>query len=298
MKNFLIFSLIIFSILVCFSPIWEAEFLHWDDVENLVKNPHYRGFGGKNLKWMFTTTKNSHYHPFTWLSFAIDYKLWKLNPQGYHFTNLLLHIVNSFLFYQVILVIFFYLFPKKRNLSVLKLSALFGTLFFAIHPLRVESVAWVTERRGLLCAFFLLLSLLAYFCAQKKSQKRYFFLSLFLFLCALLSKTWAITFPAVLLFLDIYPLRRISFSSCKKALIEKIPYFLLTITFATIALKAASNLLLPMKTHSLTDRIIQVGYGLCFYIWKTIIPHNLAGYYNLPRSFLLSGNFCSVHLVL
>ena len=155
---------------LAFLPALDAGFVSWDDDSNLVDNPRFRGLGWGELRWMTTTTLMGHYIPLTWLSFAVNYRLSGMAPWGYHLGNLLLHAANAGAFYFVSRRLLEAAFGggvagAGRHVEadgVLSLGAAFAALAFALHPLRVESVAWVTERRDVLCGFFYLLAALAY----------------------------------------------------------------------------------------------------------------------------------------
>ena len=119
---------------VVFLPALKAGFVTWDDDKNFLNNPYFRGLDAAHLRWMWTTFHLGHYVPLTWMTLGLDYVVWGMNPAGYHLTNVLLHMVNAVLVY----------FLARRLLSGGRLPAVFSALLFAIHPLRVESVAWVT----------------------------------------------------------------------------------------------------------------------------------------------------------
>src|SRR5579872_3971465 len=136
----------------------------WDDGMNLLDNPNFRGLGWPQLKWMWTNHLMDHYVPLAWTTFGVDYTLWKLNPFGYHLTNIVFHALNAGLFFLLTLTVLRLSLPKEicRGQGSLIAGSAFSALVFALHPLRVESVAWATERRDVLCGFFYLLALLAY----------------------------------------------------------------------------------------------------------------------------------------
>ena len=147
-----------------FLPVLWNQFVNWDDYENLVSNPNYRGLGWSQIRWMFTTFHMGHYQPLSWVTLAIDYLLWGLNPLGYHLTNLIIHAANAIFVYFIsrqLLSTALSIANDKESWR-LSLSAAFAALVFAIHPLRVESVAWATERRDVLSGFFFLATLDCY----------------------------------------------------------------------------------------------------------------------------------------
>ncbi len=291
----------------------------WDDSGNIENNLKFRGLTLTHMKWMFSTFYWGHYQPFAWLSFAFDNSIWGMNPFGYHLTNLLIHILNSIVFYFFIKLILIKIFfdistSTKKEIPNIKfqITCLIGTLFFAINPMRVETVAWVTERRDVLSGLFFILTLytyLKYHIDEKKNEliRR---LSLLFFVCSLFSKVWGIVIPAVLLILDYYPLKRYECEqkSSKKILklfIEKLPYILLCGIF--LLLTILSQKVYGMKIsagHNFIERTIQSGYGLVMYPLKTIFPINLSPLYLLHHNFnafqikYLAGFLISVILTL
>src|SRR5213083_1365317 len=128
--------------LTAFLPALQNQFVNWDDDKNFLENPHYRGLGWTQLSWMWTTHLG-HYIPLTWMTFGLDYLLWGMNPRGYHLTNLLLHAVNAVVFFFITRRLLTRALPSPSERGhALAVAAGFAALVFAIHPLRVESVAW------------------------------------------------------------------------------------------------------------------------------------------------------------
>ena len=152
-------ALVVFS---CFMPSLSNEFV-WDDEFNLIENLNYRGLSSSHLYWMFTTFHDANYHPLCWLSFGIDFVFWRMNPVGYHLTNIALHVSNTILFYFLIVAFLQRIAVAPLDVSIfrLQISAFTGALFFAVHPLRVEAVAWISTRGDLLCGFFYLLTIIS-----------------------------------------------------------------------------------------------------------------------------------------
>jgi hypothetical protein len=192
-----------------FSPALGNGFVEWDDHVNLSENLGYRGLGWSELRWMFTSTRMGHYIPITWLTFGLDYTFWGMNPFGYHLTNNVIHAANAALFYLVALR----LLARATALTgtALRASGVVAALFFALHPLRAESVAWATERRDVLAGFFFLLSVLLYLRASDdagSARRRLLGGSVTCYALALLSKSIVMTLPLVLIVLDVYPLER------------------------------------------------------------------------------------------
>src|SRR5213593_4610372 len=213
-RHWLVPSLIALVTFAAFLPALQNQFVSWDDPENFLDNAHYRGLGWSQLRWMWTTHQG-HYIPLTWMTLGLDYLLWGMNPVGYHLTNLLLHMANAAVFYAIGVRLLGAAKPDEANGVREKLGAAVAALLFAVHPLRVESVAWATERRDVLCGLFYLLAVLAYLRAWRGPAdgavaRRWYWSSVVLFALALLSKAMAMTLPVTLLILDIYPLRRLT----------------------------------------------------------------------------------------
>ena len=146
---------IVLAVVAVFAIGLRNEFVRWDDHVNLIENPHFRGLGFRQLAWMMTTTLMGHYIPLTWLTFGFDYVLWGMQPAGYHFTNLVLHAANATLFYWVAKRLLRAAAPAASEIA-LRAGAAVAALFFALHPLRAESVAWATERRDVLSGLLFL----------------------------------------------------------------------------------------------------------------------------------------------
>lgn len=279
---------------LAFGAALHNQFVNWDDYETLVNNPHYRGWSWPQLRWMWTTFHMGHYQPLSWLTFNLDFTIWGLNPTGYHLTNLLLHTANAVVFFFVARLLLTYAFrlADARPNSALDLAAAFAALIFSIHPLRVESVAWATERRDVLSGCFFLFTLYSYLRCQAdpKRRRQWFLISLAAYFLSLAAKATAITLPVVLLLLDIYPLRRWSERSSsdrRKILWEKAPFLILAVIFGALALLAQqrAGALRPVKQYFFSYRLGQAAYGVIFYLWKSILPANLSPLYELPYDF-------------
>jgi Flp pilus assembly protein TadD len=275
--------------------------VQWDDDRNLLTNPHYRGLGWTQLRWAFTSAVMGHWIPVTWLTFGLDHALWGMNAFGYHLTNVLLHAANAVLVYLLALRLL------GRTLvtasaGAIRLGAAAAALFFAVHPLRVESVAWITERRDVLSAFFCLLTVLAYLrmCeAEGRARRRWFLASIAAYALGLLSKSLVMSLPLVLLVLDVYPLRRAQ-GRWRPVLIEKLPYLALAVVTAavSVAVVIAKVGLTSTSAYPPAARIAMALYSLSFYVWKTLVPSDLSPMYELPaRVELTSPRFLAGALV-
>jgi protein O-mannosyl-transferase len=284
-----------------FYPVLHNQFVNWDDYKNIVENPFYRGLSWTNIRWMFTVFYMGHYHPLTWFTLAADYLIWGLNPFGYHLTNLVFHCANAVVLYGIARRLFL---AADRSLNVyehslVSLAAGFTALLFSIHPLRVESVAWATERRDVLSGLFFLLTILSYLKAVKigvadPGHRRWMTASLGLYFFSLLSKASGMTLPVLLLVLDVYPLRRLGQTSTgwfgpktRDVWREKIPFFGFAVGAGVIALIAQyhSGALRPFEEHGMASRLMQAFYGMAFYLWKVALPFSLSPLYEMvPNS--------------
>src|SRR5207248_4669661 len=180
-------------------PSLQNGFINYDDPAYVTKNVHVQqGITRSNLVWAFTATVEANWHPLTWISHMVDYQLFQMNPGGHHLTNLLLHILN---------VILLFLLLQKATGCIWR-SAFVGALF-AVHPLNVESVAWIAQRKSLLCTLFMFLAMWAYYeYVRRPSRLRYLNVALF-FTFASMAKPIVVTLPCALLMLDYWPLARI-----------------------------------------------------------------------------------------
>lgn len=276
---------------VVFSPALGDGWVDYDDDQNFLANPHYRGLGPRQLRWMLSGVIMGHWTPLTWLTHGLDYTLWGMNPAGYHLVNVLIHAANAALFYVVARRLLAAAQPAAA-LTPQRLGALAAALVFAVHPLRVESVAWITERRDVLAALFYLLTLLAWLrsaAATGPERRRWYVTSLGLFVLGLLSKSMIVSLPLVMLVLDVYPLRRLDLRAwrgpaVRRLLIEKLPFLalaLVTVVITSLTMRASIRVT-PMTLYPPIARLAMAAYGLVFYPWKTVAPLDLKPMYELP----------------
>lgn len=274
---------------LAFLPSLGNGFVDWDDSRNLLENTAHQGLGWRQLRWAFGTMLLGHYIPLTWLSFSLDYAVWGLNPFGYHLTNLLLHAAAAVLFYAV----------ARRLLAAattwapasLDVGAAVAALFFAVHPLRVESVAWITERRDVLSGALFLTTVLLYLRAQETTgsrRHRPYWASVGVYLAALASKSIVMTLPLVLVLLDVYPLRRLRgrprqwFAPANRGIwLEKTPYLVLSLVAAVVAHYAQVHFA-PSPDRWWPTRLVNIFYSLAFYVVKTAVPLGLSPRYEAP----------------
>jgi len=286
-----------------FLPALRADFVDWDDPINFLNNPYYRGLGLRQLRWMLTANVMGHWIPVTWLTFGADFALWGMRPFGYHLTNVVLHSASAAIFYLVARRLLGLAMPAASPLAR-GFGAAAAALFFAIHPLRVESVAWITERRDVTSGFFFFLTLLAYLKAHERPpavRRGWWWVSVGFAALSLASKSIVMGLPLVLVILDLYPLRRLGprprdwiSAQAWPVWREKVPFALLAAATAAIAFYVQRT------TGYLTDaepaaRVVMVFYDVWFHVWKTLVPLNLAPIYELParlhlleRRYLLS----------
>ncbi len=284
--NLAVVSLICAATFAAFWPALRAGFVNWDDAANLLANFHYRGLGPEQLKWMLTTTFGGCYQPLSWLSYSLDYAIWGLNPLGFHLTNLVLHAIGAVLFYFAAARLLRAGAPEAEADRV-SWAAAFAALFFAVHPLRAESVVWITERRDVLSGVFYLACLLFYLRRQLKA-------SLACFALALSAKASGAALPAAFLILDVYPLRRLSADARgwlaperRPVLLEKIPFLFFAVVFgaAAFAGQRAAGALIPLARAGFAQRLRQALIGLAFYPVKTFAPIHLSPFYEVPPGF-------------
>lgn len=256
--------------LIPFLPALSNGFVNWDDPNFITLNPIIQGLVGANIKAMFTSFVDGNYIPLTFLSFAANFAVHGLQPAGYHATNIVLHGINAVLVFLLL-----------RRLGGSSISAAFGALLFSLHPLRVESVAWATERKDVLFALFYLLSLLAYLRHLDARSLRPFLVSLFLFFCSGLSKQMAISLPVVLLILDFAKGRKWEW----RVLFEKIPFALVALGFVAVAYfgQHSSGSIMRGMQYTPLHRVLLACNSLTLYLKGFLWPLNLSAIYPFPR---------------
>ncbi len=274
--------------LIVYLPSLKYGFVTWDDPAYVYKNLYIRSIDPGFIKLVFTTWTVGNWHPLTMISLAIDYSVWGVNPVGYHLTNIVFHAANTFLVGMIATRLVRSGGGALRGNGVV-LATLVAALLFGLHPLHVESVAWVSERKDVLFAFFFFLSILAYlgYVSAPRSRGYYYVASLVAFAFSLMSKPMAVTLPAVLLVLDFYPLERLFDSegpSLKSVVLEKIPFFVLSAASAALTLSAqtSSGAVAFVKEVPLAARFSVAIRGFIFYLYKMAAPLKLAPLYPLP----------------
>ncbi len=253
---------------LCLSPMLSNQFTNWDDLFYVINN---KLLVGPDYKGIFDVSQPvvSNYHPLTVLSLAWNYQSSQLNPSSYLMTNLILHLLNTAL-------VFWFVFKISNGH---RLTALFCAVIFGIHPMHVESVAWVSERKDVLYTLFFLLSLISYWEYLLKEKSVYLAACLILFVLSLLSKPAAIVLPLVLVLLDYYKGRPL----VGKALLEKIPAFVLSLIFAFITLKIQSaKAVSSLESISLAVRPLFAAYAVMTYFVRFFVPYPLSTYHPYP----------------
>lgn len=301
------------------------DFVALDDDAYVFYNLHIRSFNLSFLRWAFLDFYASNWHPLTWMSHALDYAFWGLNPLGHHLTNILLHAVNTFIVVVLAMRLreaLTWTTEQKtpaaflRERTILITGGITGILF-GLHPLHVESVAWVAERKDLLCAFFFLLGIMAYVryadnasdvahraerigstpCTMRFAflTDGHYVLALGFFILALFSKPMAVTLPVVLLLLDWYPFNRIhSLKTFRSALVEKLPFMALSLmsSILTMHAQSAGQAIVPITLVPLSIRLLLAAKSLVAYLWKMAVPLNLVPFYPYPgNASLRSGEY-------
>ena len=283
-----------------FLPVLRNGFINFDDPEYVTANPHVQGgLTWENIRWALTTLYFGLWQPLTWVSHMVDCQCFGLRPGWHHLTNVLLHAANTMLVLVVL----------RRMTGALWRSALVAALF-ALHPLHVESVAWVAERKDVLSTFFVLMTLWAYVrYAELQSLKSvvrggwslfhppssfFYLLSLLLFALGLMTKPMVVTLPLVLLLLDYWPLKRFELATlisrpalAARLLLEKLPFVLAALLTSLITLRAANRhgWLSSAAQTSIPDRLANVTLSYARYVWQAFWPADLAVYYPFPATF-------------
>ncbi len=284
-KQRLLASLLLIAItFLLYAPLKENQFINYDDPGYVSSNLRVQqGLHWKNIVWAFKTTSCANWHPLTWIFYLLDCQFFRLNPAGHHLTNLLLHVIN-------VVVLFLLL---HRGTGALWRSALVAVLF-AVHPLNVESVAWVSELKNLLSTLFWLLTLWAYgWYVLKPNWKRYLAVLAF-FALGLMAKPMLVTLPFVLLLMDYWPLQRIRLGHSQDTnpqskdlfslVLEKAPLILLSAASSVITVIAqkSGGALVAASVYPLRARISNALFAYADYIVKMFWPKNLAVFYPVP----------------
>jgi len=285
-------ALLVLATVTAFWPLKDNDFVHYDDPPYITDNVFVQsGLSYKSLVWAFTNTSVvGYWHPVTWLSHMADFQLFGLNPRGHHFSNLFFHLLN-------VLLLFLFL---ERTTRALWPSALVAALF-ALHPLRVESVAWAAERKDVLSTFFWLLTMWVYlWYTHRPSLKRYLAVVL-PFALGLMAKPMLVTLPVALLLLDFWPLGRVPLTAAPaggaasappgadarrevlRLLREKVPLLALAALFSLLTVVTQKRAMASLIAIAPESRVANALISYMVYLGKTIWPLNLAVFYPHPQ---------------
>ncbi len=262
--------LLIFIItIIAYLPTLNNDFTNWDDDHQVLENTDIKELSIENIITIFTSSYVGMYQPVTTLCFAVEYSLFRSNPSGYHIVSLLFHLLNITLVFWLIFRLM-----KKKDI------ALIVALLFAVHPMFVEAVAWVSARSTLLYSFFYLSSVISYLYYLQHNSIKYLITSILFFILSVLSKSMAVTLPILLLLCDFYRNRKLL---SEQVILEKIPFVILSFTFGLVTiLLRESAIEQTVGRFSIIDRFFLVPYQLLWYVGKFVVPINLSAYYPNP----------------
>jgi tetratricopeptide (TPR) repeat protein len=293
----LVYLYLLVTILAVYWQICNYDFVSFDDSLYVYNNSHVKaGLTYKSIRWAFGFQDIAYWHPLTWLSHMLDCQLYGLNPGMHHMTNLIIHIANSMLLFLTF----------KKMTGVLWPSAFIATLF-ALHPLNVETVAWVAERKNVLSTFFWILTMLTYVHYSRQKGLRRYLLTLLVFWFGLMCKPVLVTLPFALLLIDYWPLGRLRFkqreigSNCVKDLaskyslqessvsyliLEKVPFIILSAVSVSLSILSAKQhgILSSTELVPIDLRIANALVSYVAYLGKLIWPQNLAVFYPFPTT--------------
>jgi protein O-mannosyl-transferase len=279
--------LLAFITLLVYLSATSDKFINFDDPDYVADNPIVQnGVTWEGVKWAFESAHASNWHPLTWLSHMVDCDIFRLNPAGPHLVNILFHAANTLLLFLLFLRLTDRLWPS-----------VFIAALFAWHPLHVESVAWIAERKDVLSTFFTLLTLLSYVRYVRQNQRRSFWFALGFFALALLSKPMPVTLPLVMLLLDYWPLKRVDayklnvansdsgklsiFNFQLSLVLEKWPFFLLAAASCVITCLAQHRAVSTLSNVPISFRLENAVTAYAGYLWKMVWPVDLAIFYPL-----------------
>ena len=259
--------------LVVYLPVRRFDFVNWDDPSYLTSNPHVQlGLTWANVAWAITTAHTPYWHPVTWLSHMLDVTLFGMNPGAQHVTNLVLHLANTLLVFYVL-----------RRMTGAAGPALFVAAVFGVHPLHVESVAWLAERKDVLSAFFLLSTVAAYVrYVDRPSAGRYALVAV-TYALALMSKPMVVTLPAILVLLDFWPLQRVRAGAVRGLVTEKLPLAALAVAtgLATLIVQQRVGAVAALSALPVRVRLANAIVSGVAYVSTAIWPTRLAPFYPL-----------------
>lgn len=259
---------------VVFYPSIGNEFTNWDDQDYVYENPYISNLTFDRVVTFFSQPIAFNYHPLTMLSLAINYHFSELNATPYHLTNLIFHLLAT-------LFVFLFTYKLSRNKLIV---AIFVAFLFGIHPMHVESVAWIAERKDVLYGFFFAWGLWTYLFYLETKATKFYVYTFLLFLLSCLSKPAAVTFPLALLLIDWYWNKLDIKKLDTKLLLNKIPFFILSVIFGVITVKAQVNdAISAFDTYTIPERIMFASYGAMYYITQLFVPLKLSTLHPYPK---------------
>ena len=257
--------------LVVFLPSLQNDFVNWDDSDYIHSNDYIQEITKENIWHIATQPIAYNYHPLTMYSLMLDYQIWEKNAFGYHLMSLIIHLLN-------VLLIFYFAYLLSRGRVEI---ALITALLFGIHPMHVESVAWVSERKDVLYLFFMCLSFIAYLQYLRKRNWTYYSFAVLWAALSMASKPAAVILPLLLICLDFYWKRKVRL----KAILDKTPFFILAFIFGLMTIEAQTSAGgVVGKNFTLLQRLSFISYGFVMYLVKLIAPFKLAAFYPYPIS--------------
>ena len=287
---------------LAFSPILTNGFVGLDDRDNIVTNLEFRGLGWRQVAWAATTYHQGVYQPLGWLFISVQHALCGLDARGYHLVSLLVHATNAVVLFYLVRTLVALCRPDLWRAAPARLSwsAGIAVALFAVHPMRTEAVAWVSCQSYLPSILFYMLSVSVYLraCGTGGDPSRgALAVSFALFVVALLFKAVAVSAPAVLLIIDVYPLGRLGSGPgrwfgprVRHVWREKVPFFMVSLIFTVLAIraKAYDAALVPLEQFSIEARIAQALYGACFYLGNSLLPFGITAFYPAPPGVALT----------
>jgi predicted negative regulator of RcsB-dependent stress response len=290
-RNLVIWLGLVLATAAVYWPVRHFGFVNYDDQSYVYENPHVqRGLSLEGIAWSFSTDSEANWHPLTWLSHMLDCQLFGLNAGGHHLVNLLFHLVSTLLLFHIL-----------SRMTAAPWRSAFVAALFALHPLHVESVAWIAERKDVLSALFWMLTMWAYvryaetLHASRSSLGVWYGLSLFFFTLGLMAKPMLVTLPFVLLLLDYWPLGRTRWTdsvtgekekvTLGRLLLEKLPFFALTIVSCGLTLWAqrAGGAVESVEHLPISGRIANALVSYARYLGKAFWPDGLAVFYPFEK---------------
>ncbi len=267
--HLLLLGSVVLITFIIYAPALNNQFTNWDDGAYVTQNPYITSLSKTNLAYIFSNPIAANYHPLTIISLAINNRFAGLSPYSYILVNILIHLFNILLVYRLVLII------SGRNRTM----ALFVAALFAVHPMHVESVAWIAERKDVLYTFFFLSGLISYLSYIDKKERVFYFLCMVLYLLSALSKPSAVVFPVILILIDYFRKRKFDLV----LFAEKLPFFAISIWIGLQTIHSQTQMIAgDMENFNVLQKILFASYGFFIYIIKLIVPTGLSAFYPFP----------------